>query len=365
MKRLSIGVILGLACALSLYGQKKADREKDGLTGPISTIETGRIDYSLIEGRTVEGKGVRSQVTSYNGEGQRLERSTFDPKGEILERLVYTYDAGGRNTGYEEYYKAATKPRRHVFLLDDKGNQTEYKVYEADGTLASRFLYKYDDKRNKTEEIFYSWNGIRTGKLVYEYDDRGNQLTQTSYNQDDSISWRTVTSYDGAGRRLQWTQFQNEILRYRIFSKYDDRGRMIEQQTFEFNAPPNIHVTHAPVPGKVIYTYDDDKRTKEVSSYSESGLLKDRIVYSYDDKDNEVGLAAYASVGGMNETVIQFWDNVFDPQSRFRGTLKGKQLSSFEYDAHGNWTRKTYLIQAANSDKPREYRAEYRIITYF
>jgi hypothetical protein len=67
----------------------------------------------------------------------------------------------------------------------------------------------------------------------------------------------------------------------------------------------------------------------------------------------------------MSETVIQFWDNAFDPQSRFRGTLKGNQLSSFEYDAQGNWTRKTYLIQPAKSDKPRTYRAEYRIITYF
>jgi len=365
MKRLSIGVILGLACAVSLYGQKKSDRERDGLTGPVSTIETGRIDYSLKADRIVEGKGVRSQVTSYNDEGQRLERNTFNPKGEILERLVYTYDAGGRNSGYEEYYKAATTPRRHVFLLDDRATQTEYRVYEADGTLASRFLYKYDDRQNKTEEIFYTWNGTRTGKLVYEYDDRGNQLTQTSYNQDDSISWRTVNTYDGAGRRLQWTQFQSEILRYRIFSKYDDRGRIIEQQTFEFNAPPNTYVSHATIPGKVVYTYDDEKRTKEVTSYSESGLLKDRIVYSYDDKGNEVGRAAYASDRVMNETVIQFWDDIFDPQSRFRGTLKGKQLSSFKYDAYGNWTRKTYLIQPENSDQPQAYRAEYRIVTYF
>ena len=365
MKRVSVSVILGIICTLSPYGQKRSGREQDGLIGPVKTIETGRIDYSLIQGRTVEGKGSRSQVTSYNSEGERLERNTFNPNGELQERLIYTYDTLGRNTGYEEYYKTATKPCKHVFLLDDKGNETEYRVFEADGTLASRFLYKYDDKRNKTEEIFYGWQGPRTGRLVYEYDDRGNQLTQTSYNQDDSIAWRTVNSYDGAGHRLQWTQFQNEILRYRIFSKYDDRGRIIEQQTFEFNAPPNTHFPHAPVPGKVTYAYDDEKKTKEVTSYSESGLLKDRIVYSYDDKGNEVGLAAYAPDGVMNETIIQFWDNAFDPQSRFRGTLKGNQLSSFEYDANGNWTRKTYLIQPAESDKPRAYRAEYRIITYF
>jgi hypothetical protein len=45
---------------------------------------------------------------------------------------------------------------------------------------------------------------------------------------------------------------------------YDDLGRVTEEETLEFNAPPNVRTSHAPVPGKIVYAYNDSIRTKEV-----------------------------------------------------------------------------------------------------
>ena len=69
--------------------------------------------------------------------------------------------------------------------------------------------------------------------------------------------------------------------------------------------------------------------------------------------------------GSSNDPVIQFYDNIYEPGSKFRGSLSGRALVEFEYDSHGNWTKKTYLIQSRKDSKPHPYRAEERVITYY
>jgi hypothetical protein len=132
----------------------------------------------------------------------------------------------------------------------------------------------------------------------------------------------------------------------------------------EFNAVPNVFRSHAPVPGKVVYTYDDEKRTKEVATYTPDGSLKDRVVYTYDDKRNEVGRAMFKADGSPNDHAIHFYDNIKEPGSKLLGSLTGKSLIEFVYDSHGNWTRKTSLIQSEKGGKPQRYHAEERVITY-
>ena len=201
--------------------------------------------------------------------------------------------------------------------------------------------------------------------MVYNYDERGNQTSQTSYGADGAVNWNTVSTYDAQGNRTEWLQYERDTLRYKIISRYDDKGRIVENETIEFNAIPNVTVSHAPVPGKVSYSYNDEKRTKEVATYKPDGSLNDRVVYAYDDKGNEVGQARFKADGSANDSVIQFYDNINELGSKFRGSLSGTSLIGFEYDSHGNWTKKTYLIQSGKDSKPQPYRAEERVITYY
>jgi len=355
MKKVSIILLLCLSFGIQAQAPKKSDWEKDGLAGPVKRIELWRIEYQLENGRTVENKRVLLRATSYNSEGGKDEQVDFDPFGKRQQKIVYTYDSLGRFTGYDEYYRDADNPRKHIYFLNSDGNPTEYNVYDADGSPAGKFFYKYDAAGNKTEEIFQSWNGSRIGRVVSTYDEKGNQLTQTSYGQDNAISWNTVLSYDREGRRLGWIQYQKGTLRYKIFSKYDEKGRIVEQETFEFNAPSNMITSHAPVPGKVLYAYDDEKRTREVATYSADGQLSSSILYTYDEKGNQIADASSKPDGSSDDKVIQF----------STGRLSGRPIIRFDYDEHGNWLRKSYLIQPADSDKPKAYSGEYRVITYF
>jgi len=41
------------------------------------------------------------------------------------------------------------------------------------------------------------------------------------------------------------------------------------------------------------------------------------------------------------------------------------QFTNMEYDSHGNWTRKTRLVQSETGAQPQPYYAERRVITYY
>lgn len=362
---------LFIACFIwspAVFGQNKTDREQAGLIGPVRAVEAYIVDFTLREGKTEPGKRWPWHTTRYNPEGNIVERITYDDRsGNVSAKYVHTYDEKGRSTGYEEYSatldKTLTVPRKHVYILDERGNKIEYKVYESDGTTAIRFTYKYDAKGNKIEEGFYYHTGRFGGKTVYTYDESGNQTGQTSYGADGAVNSRTVTKFDGKGNVTERLQYQGDTLRYKFIFSYDEKGRVLESETIEFDAGPS-RWSHAPVPGKVVYAYDDEKRTKEVASYTPDGTLKDHVIYSYDHKGNEVGRAAFKRDGSPDYTVLQFYDNTYEPGSKFRGSLSGESLAEFAYDSRGNWTKKIYLLQPDKGAKPQPYRAEERIITY-
>jgi hypothetical protein len=361
-----VSLLLGLLLGVSVdsYAQVKNSSETSGLTGCVKSVELSRIEYALKDGKSVEGKPVPIQTIAFDEDGNKTEQVTYDRSGSATDRLVYTYDAAGRNTGYDEYSsivdKSLSTARRHVYKLDDAGRTIEHAVFDSDGSTASRFFYKYDDRGNKLEELFYSGNGSRTGKSVNVYDGNAKLLSQTSYDADDNVSWKIVNSYDAEGRKTELVHHQGGILRYRITYKYDDKGRVKEEETSEYNAPPNVHTSHAPVPGKVVYAYDDDKRTKEVVYYNEDGSLKNRLVYAFDAKGNDAGTRTFNADGTPQNIEIHWYDN-----GKLLRTLGGTRSVKHEYDSHGNWTRKTHFIKAADADKPEPYCVESRTITYY
>lgn len=355
-----------LTTSLGLAAQgPRPTRARDGLVGPVKTLESGIINYAVKDGKRVEGKSQVTQKLSFDERGNLTESITFDPTtGTINTRLVFTYDVLGRNTGYDEYYRPANqtvaKPRKHIDTLDHNDRVVERILYEADGTAGGRFTYKYDDKGNKLEEAFYAWTGSRIGRITYTHDAAGRVLTETNYDGDDTVAGKTVNSYDANGRTVEWVRYVKDVLRYKRLFTYDNRGRLVEEETFEFNAPPGVFFTHAPVPGKVVYTYDDKQRSKEIATYDPAGALKTREVRTVDAHGNQVGWEFYNADGSARPTEINFYE-----QQKLLGKLAGKSHTQFQYDAHGNWTKQIHLILPDGATEPQPYRADYRNITYY
>ena len=349
MRKSCLLLVLCLLWITPIASQVIIDKDRDKVVGPVKKVKAYLVDFER-RGQTVEEKRRPWYTTTYNTEGNISEKLSYDPNGAIIEKLVHTYDANGRSTGYEEYAamldKTLTIPRHHVYKLDEEGRRIEYILFESNGSIGTRFVYKYDAKGNLTEEQFYPHTGQLGGRLVSTFDERGNQTSQTSYLANGALSWKTISKYDANGNRTEALQYNGNTLKYKVLFSYDSKGRIVETETAEFNRlPGTLPSTHSPEPGKVVHTYDDDKRTKEVATYDVDGTLKGKIAYAYDERKNEVGTTEYNADGSLKTS--------------------GTQSTNIEYDSHGNWTRKTRLTQPQNGGQPQPYHAELRVITYY
>jgi len=364
MKRLFAISVFSLLIGAAVTAQDKIDCRHEGLVGPVKTVESGRIEYPLIDGKGTEGPRLLTRQTSYNERCDRTEMTQYGPDGKIIERLVYTFDGLGRNTGYDEFNSIVDKnlatPRKHIYVVDNSARVTEYTVWDSNGSLASRFTYAYDAKGNKLEENFYTWMGTRGSRIVYTYDDKGHQLSATCYQPGDTLSWKTISSYDADGRRIEWSSLEAGVLRYKIKSRYDQQGRITEEETFAFLAPSEIPPSHSPVPGKVVYAYDDSDRTKEVMTYLPSGTLKSKEIRTTDERGNETSRLTLDENGSTKNNEISWYES-----HQLVRKLSGTPSTEFEYDSHGNWIRKTHLLWVAGAKEPEAWNTEYRIITYY
>ena len=151
MKRFCGLLLLCLLWITPIASQTKTDKERDDLVGPVKRVEVYLIEFVGKDNQIVEKKR-RRHITTYSTEGNMAERVLYDQNDKIMARDLYTFDADGRSTGYEEYVlwvdKALTMPRRHVYTLNAEGRKVEYTVFESNGSVGSRIVYKYDAKGN-------------------------------------------------------------------------------------------------------------------------------------------------------------------------------------------------------------------------
>ena len=367
--KIFLAFVVTILLCFPAIAQNKTARQQANLNGSVKTVEAYRIEFSFRDGKTEQAKRLSWYSNSFNSKGDLTERVTYNHLGEITEKIVYSFDKKGRNTGYDEYHTIRNKiiiiPRKHIYTLDDKGNRIEYGVFESNGNPASRFIYRYDSKGNKIEYSHYYHTGQIGGTTVYTYDKKGNQISEISYNPERVVTWKIISTYDAKGNETERLQYERDNLKYKIVSRYDNKQRILEKETTEFNATPNSFTSHAPIPGKVIYAYDDTKRTKEVATYKPDGTLVERIIYTYDSRDNEIEYAMFKGDDSPNFSQIQFYDNTSASGVKLLGSLSGKSVKEYEYDSHDNWTKITYLIQSEEGVKPTAYYAEERVITYY
>ena len=366
MKTLLAFVFSFLFFTSAAYAQGRTDRELSDLIGQVKSVEAYHVSFTMKDGITEEAKREPWYSDTYNIDGKKTEDVFYGHPGS---KCVYTYDTRGRCTGYEVYTVTSDNNRalyrKHIYTLDDKGNRIEHKIFDSDGNLADRFAFKYDTKGNEIEEVSFTFDGLIKEQRIYTYNVRGNLTGQIIVGADGSIKRKYDNRYDNEGKRIEGRRYKGDILRYKVIIRYDEKRRIIEEETMEYNAIPELREEYDADPGKVVFTYDDNKRTKDVATYSSDGSLKERVILTYDAKGNEVGRAEFKADGSPNYNEVKFHEDIDNQWSKLLGSLTGHTLVEFEYDSRGNWTRKTFLIQSGKGDEPQRYLAEERVITYY
>ncbi|HEY0100065.1 MAG TPA: hypothetical protein VGB76_14040 [Pyrinomonadaceae bacterium] len=315
MRRVSIIALLVAALWGGANAQSKSDREHDGLRGAVRALKLEAAEFTSKNGKSVEGARVLLRTVTYDARGNKTRQVVYNHDGSVAQTLVYASDPQGRSTGYEEFTGTLSVPRKHVYVLDDKGNRIEYSLVQPDGSAGEKSLYKYDARGNVAEESLYDHKGGLISRNVYAYDDRGRQVSQTRYNADGSLSATSALSYDAQDNLIERMRYESDILTYRVRYVYDRRMRVIAQETVGSVVESDVPHSEAHAPGRVVYTYKGGEQPRELNIYAPDGSIRERVV--------------------------------------------------IEYDARGNWIRKTHLAESGKRGRWEARRVVRQTITYF
>jgi hypothetical protein len=151
----------------------------------------------------------------------------------------------------------------------------------------------------------------------------------------------------------------NELkLWYHVTFKYDDKDRVIEQDTEPFKLGSGDD--YSPMPGKLIVEYHDEKHSGEQKFYDTEGKLALHTIFEFDHDGVFTKLRVLGDSGKE-----QMGDEIFhDPQSSKLTTRPGQVEWEVVYDDHGNWTERRRWFTPADGSPRIMTRAIRQNITY-
>jgi hypothetical protein len=187
----------------------------------------------------------------------------------------------------------------------------------------------YNEQGNKLRTESYDYQGNVDRITVYGFID-GNRVAVSRTIQRDYNPPPGIASPAPAGQsKRRDPRYDN-----RFQFKYDEKKRLIEKIWFLNNGDVSV---------RDVYKYSGNQ--KEVSVYIGDGSLNRRYVITLDDKGNEVA-------------------RTFFEGNRSVGL---KQSYTYEFDANGNWTRRTTsrIVMKDGREQLEPSSIHFRTITYY
>lgn len=192
-------------------------------------------------------------------------------------------------------------------------------------------LDTYNEQGNKIRTESYDHKGNLSDITVYGYID-GHRVSafntiEREYNPPPITV--TVGPASGATAKKSDNRYQ-----YRFAFKYDDKKRLTAKTWFHSGGDVWL---------RYVYKYTGNR--KEELVYSADGSLNQRYLYTLDEKGNEV-----------EETIFET-----------DGSIRMKETYTYEFDAKGNWTKRTTSARVMKEGRERSVplAVHFRTITYY
>jgi hypothetical protein len=176
------------------------------------------------------------------------------------------------------------------------------------GDSIEKLVYTYDPKGNRTGEMLER-DGERYPSRLYAYEGAGHRTAEAAYHMCGSFSSLQLFTHDMKGQVREALEYRSRSLVRHVYS-YDDRGRIVKDLLSRNGTLQSV--THS--------TYDQNDRLTEQRLALPDGVLSRTATYHYDERGNRIG-----------EEVIH----------ATQSSLNSKEISQYEYDPIGNWTKRT------------------------
>lgn len=169
--------------------------------------------------------------TSYTYDENNLINKLFlkyDQNTNIESLTDYTYDSNRNEIEYM-HYTSNGEFEHNISTYNDEGNKIEKVSYDINEKIESKIEYEYDDKGNEIERISYNSNGSITKHISeYTYNSKGNLTKEINYDYENDTLTNTSSfdhQYDKYNREVLVIGYKNDEENYKAETIYDDKNK--------------------------------------------------------------------------------------------------------------------------------------------
>lgn len=234
--------------------------------------------------------------------------------------------------------------------FNEDGTRPELCLYNEKGTLTRRIEMKFKEGK-EVEYANYDGAGKMWLRGVSFYDQGGRKVGDESYNGDGSLVSKSTINRNAAGQVIERAVYSsNEVLLERFESTYNDTGGLKTAERTSYGPDGFLNLKE--------FTNMDEKRTESLT-YNRFGLLTSKSVRVNQE------ISEYGPDGSLRKKTLITKTGRLPEISTYNpdGTVTTESQVPDEFDAHGNWVKRTDWVNDAQGRRP--VKVTYRTIRYF
>jgi len=206
-----------------------------------------------------EYKLIGTREYTYDKEGNKSGKLTFDTLGNLLKSVKYHYDKNGNKIGtekrladssllavYEYEYdenKLKIRSKKNDFVkhiqtgktyLNNAVGKSERTAYYSKGELLKTSHYQYNKRGDVKEMISYNADGQIISQYTYKYHYLSNSFEKETYNRENRLIKLSKYVLDEKGNKVEFYSFYYSGKRKnskRVYT-YDVQGRRIGAKVY-------------------------------------------------------------------------------------------------------------------------------------
>jgi len=318
-------------------------------------------DTTTIKGPVAEARRVDQPQSQNQSSESRVTTLEFDEQARLKKRI--NQDMFGTTTMTNVFRDGKLQSQTVDYQSTKHGNWQEWQQwsYDEHGRVSDFRAGRGKAEWNHYLNFKYDVDGRPLG---YEYHDSkiggpptlteisysGNKVTLSRLGESRHKFFEQVQVLDEKGRvadlRISDLSGGELTLWYHVAFKYDDKSRVIEQQTDPFKLGSGDD--YSPIPGKLIVHYDDEKSSGEQKFYDTDGKLLLHAAFQYDHEGIPTKLQIIDESGKKRTDSESF----LNPETHKVESRPGTVEWEVAYDGHDNWTeRKRWFTPVGGGDR--------------
>jgi hypothetical protein len=301
---------------------------------------------------------VRREETQMPGQSPNPYHTTttlkFDERRHLLERVfedsmgksiaTNVFRDGRLESQTVDYHstKQADWQEWQHWSYDEHGRLSDFRAGRDKAEWNHYLNFKYD---SEGRPLGYEYRDSKIGGSpgLTELSYSGKTVTMSRFGENRQKFFEQVQVLDDKGRvvDLKVSNGVPLMLWYRVKFKYDDRGRVTEQETDPYKVGSGDD--YSPVPGKLVVQYDDEKHWGDQKFCDPDDKLAFHARFQFDHD----GIATKFVIFDPSGKEATGAETFVDPKTHVVSDRPGSVEWEVVYDNHDNWTeRRRWFIPA-------------------